>query len=42
MRMAKRYQHVTDPMLHDVGKKIGGLLWGGAASKPEASGEDAA
>jgi integrase len=26
--MAKRYQHVTDPMLHDVGKKIGGLLWG--------------
>lgn len=26
--MAKRYQHVTDPMLHDVGKKIDGLLWG--------------
>ncbi|MFD7645619.1 tyrosine-type recombinase/integrase [Kitasatospora sp. NPDC059795] len=26
--MAKRYQHVTDPMLHDVGQKIGGLLWG--------------
>jgi integrase len=27
--MAKRYQHVTDPMLHEVGRKIGGLLWGG-------------
>ncbi|MFD7732187.1 tyrosine-type recombinase/integrase [Kitasatospora phosalacinea] len=25
--MAKRYQHVTDPMLQDVGRKIGGLLW---------------
>ncbi|MEV7118248.1 tyrosine-type recombinase/integrase [Kitasatospora griseola] len=32
--MAKRYQHVTDPMLHDVGQKIGGLLWGGAPGKP--------
>ncbi|MDH6119359.1 integrase [Kitasatospora sp. GAS204A] len=29
--MAKRYQHVTDPMLHDVGKKIGAALWGGSA-----------
>ncbi|WP_457029217.1 tyrosine-type recombinase/integrase [Kitasatospora sp. P5_F3] len=28
--MAQRYQHVTDPMLHDVGQKISGLLWGGA------------
>ncbi|MEU1290258.1 tyrosine-type recombinase/integrase [Kitasatospora sp. NPDC005856] len=27
--MAQRYQHVTEPMLNDVGKKIGGLLWGG-------------
>jgi hypothetical protein len=27
--MAKRYQHVTDPMPHDLGRKIGGLLWGG-------------
>ncbi|ROR43494.1 tyrosine-type recombinase/integrase [Kitasatospora cineracea] len=26
--MAKRYQHVTDPMLHDVGQKIGAALWG--------------
>ncbi|RKE20024.1 site-specific integrase [Streptomyces sp. TLI_171] len=29
--MAKRYQHVTDPMLHDVGAKIGGLLWSDSA-----------
>ncbi|MFD4536251.1 tyrosine-type recombinase/integrase [Kitasatospora sp. NPDC058397] len=29
--MAQRYQHVTDPMLHDVGRKIGGLLWSGSA-----------
>jgi integrase len=40
--MAKRYQHVTDPMLHDVGKKIGGLLWGQAADEPGDRGEDAA
>ncbi|WP_441246967.1 tyrosine-type recombinase/integrase [Kitasatospora sp. McL0602] len=40
--MAKRYQHVTDPMLHDVGQKIDGLLWGNVADGPEASGEDAA
>jgi integrase len=40
--MAKCYQHVTDPMLHDVGKKIGSLLWGGAAGGPENSGEQAA
>jgi len=26
--MAKRCWHVTNPMLHDVGRKIGGLLWG--------------
>ncbi|MFJ3787646.1 tyrosine-type recombinase/integrase [Kitasatospora sp. NPDC090091] len=26
--MAKRYQHVTDPMLQEVAEKIGGLLWG--------------
>ncbi|MFI9786088.1 tyrosine-type recombinase/integrase [Kitasatospora sp. NPDC051984] len=30
--MAKRYQHVTDPMLHDVGRKIGEALWGKAGS----------
>ncbi|MFD5563832.1 tyrosine-type recombinase/integrase [Kitasatospora griseola] len=30
--MAKRYQHVTDPMLHDVGQKIGEALWGEAGS----------
>ncbi len=41
--MAKRYQHVTDPVLHDdVGKKVGGLLWGGAADGPGEPGEDAA
>ncbi|MFF2951805.1 tyrosine-type recombinase/integrase [Kitasatospora sp. NPDC057965] len=34
--MAKRYQHVTDPMLQEVADKIGGLLWGRPA---EASGE---
>lgn len=25
--MAKRYQHVTDPIRHDVAELIGGLLW---------------
>ncbi|GAA1963951.1 tyrosine-type recombinase/integrase [Kitasatospora viridis] len=28
--MAQRYQHVTEPMLNDVGKKIGEALWGEA------------
>ncbi|AUY50959.1 hypothetical protein EH183_20665 [Streptomyces sp. CB01881] len=32
--MTKRYQHVTDPMLHDVGQKIGGLLWGDCQARP--------
>ncbi|WP_435178751.1 tyrosine-type recombinase/integrase [Actinacidiphila sp. bgisy145] len=27
--MAKRYQHVTDPMLGDVSKRIDRLFWGG-------------
>ncbi|MGX1851747.1 hypothetical protein [Streptomyces sp. NPDC055299] len=40
--MAKRYQHVTEPMLHDVGRKFDGLLWGGAAYETEDPGEDAA
>ncbi|MFC9325117.1 hypothetical protein [Kitasatospora sp. NPDC057015] len=30
--MAQRYQHVTEPMLNDVGKKIGEALWGGSAA----------
>ncbi|MFF0389352.1 tyrosine-type recombinase/integrase [Kitasatospora sp. NPDC004615] len=32
--MAKRYQHVTDPMLHETAEKIGGLLWGSLAGAP--------
>ncbi|WP_405365699.1 tyrosine-type recombinase/integrase [Kitasatospora sp. NBC_00039] len=40
--MAKRYQHVTDPMLHDVGRKIGGLLWGEAADEADVPDEEAA
>lgn len=27
--MAKRYQHVTDPMLQQTAEKVGGFLWGG-------------
>jgi hypothetical protein len=27
--MAKRYQHVTDTMLRDIAKRIGGHLWEG-------------
>jgi hypothetical protein len=40
--MAKSYQHVTEPMLHEVGRQIGGPLRGGADGKPEVSSEDAA
>jgi integrase len=25
--MAKRYQHLTDPILQDVAKRVGGLIW---------------
>lgn len=25
--MAKRYQHVTDPILKDVAKRVDGLIW---------------
>src|SRR6266545_1038989 len=25
--MAKRYQHITDPILKDVAKRVGGLIW---------------
>lgn len=40
--MAKRYQHITDPVRQDIAKRIDGLLWaterrppGGGASLPE-------
>ncbi len=33
--MAQRYQHITEPMLNDVGKKIDGLLWGTATGEFE-------
>jgi integrase len=26
--MAARYQHVTDPILADIAKRVGGLIWG--------------
>jgi hypothetical protein len=26
--MAKRYQHVTDPLLQDTARKVQGALWG--------------
>jgi integrase len=29
--MAARYQHVTDPIRHEVASRVGGLLW----SRPE-------
>jgi hypothetical protein len=40
--MAKRYQHVTDPMLHDIGRKIGDLLWGDVVDQDLAQGVDSA
>ncbi|WP_234355168.1 site-specific integrase [Kitasatospora aureofaciens] len=40
--MAQRYQHVTEPMLNDVGRKIGAALWGDVGSDPEERDEDAA
>ncbi|MFI2612594.1 hypothetical protein [Kitasatospora sp. NPDC018619] len=40
--MAQRYQHVTAPMLNDVGKKIGAALWGDVGSGPDEPDEDAA
>ncbi|MFI6154067.1 tyrosine-type recombinase/integrase [Kitasatospora sp. NPDC051170] len=40
--MAQRYQHVTEPMLHDVGKKIGAALWGAGAEVADGHGESVA
>ncbi|MER7670670.1 site-specific integrase [Kitasatospora sp. NPDC096128] len=40
--MAQRYQHVTEPMLNDVGMKIGKALWGEAGRVPGEPDEDAA
>ncbi|MEV8324077.1 hypothetical protein [Kitasatospora sp. NPDC056731] len=40
--MAQRYQHVTEPMLNDVGKKIGAALWGGVGLAPKDLDEGAA
>jgi hypothetical protein len=31
--MAARYQHVTDPIRHEVASRVGGLLW----SRPKAT-----
>ncbi len=32
--MAKRYQHVTDPLLAETAQKVDGLLWGAAEAHP--------
>ncbi|MFJ7911595.1 hypothetical protein [Kitasatospora sp. NPDC096204] len=43
--MAQRYQHVTEPMLNDVGRKIGKALWGsvpGVTDDADDHGESAA
>ncbi|GGQ43999.1 tyrosine-type recombinase/integrase [Couchioplanes azureus] len=32
--MAKRYQHLTDQVRHDVAKRVGGLLWHPAPEEP--------
>jgi hypothetical protein len=32
--MAKRYQHVTDPLLAETAQKVDGLLWGAAEAQP--------
>jgi hypothetical protein len=31
--MAARYQHVTDPIRHEVAARVGGLLWVDQESK---------
>jgi integrase len=31
--MAARYQHVTDPIRHEVASRVGGLLWSGPETK---------
>jgi integrase len=31
--MAKRYQHVTDPMLQETANKVDGFLWGGPGNR---------
>jgi hypothetical protein len=36
--MAKRYQHVTDPLLHETARKVSGLLW----TKPDVATKGAA
>ncbi|MEZ0095918.1 tyrosine-type recombinase/integrase [Streptacidiphilus sp. EB129] len=35
--MAMRYQHVTDPMLHDVAEKVGSLLWAKLEETPDSA-----
>ncbi len=37
--MAQRYQHVTEPMLSDVGKKLDEALWGGVIKTSEGRSE---
>ena len=29
--MAARYQHITDPIRHEVAARVDGLIWSGAA-----------
>jgi hypothetical protein len=36
--MAKRYQHITDPILKDVAKRVDGLIWKPAEDPAHASG----
>jgi hypothetical protein len=37
--MAKRYQHITDPIRADIAKRVGGLIWK-PEDKPEAPEDD--
>jgi len=32
--MAARYQHITDPIRHEVAARVDGLIWSGAADEP--------
>jgi integrase len=39
LSMAKRYQHVTDALRHDIAARIDGLLWAPTETTTETSDE---
>ncbi|MGH3813462.1 MAG: tyrosine-type recombinase/integrase [Pseudonocardiaceae bacterium] len=40
MEMVKRYQHVTDPIRHDIAQRVGGLLWAPTDPAGDDAGDD--